>query len=101
MGRKAYGDRGRVRLQTFAMRLNSDERHMLVALAKKLQRSPSDTVRLLIREALRELTECADTDVASGGTESQRQLEQRPSERDAGSRAGGAASNREERVGYD
>jgi hypothetical protein len=37
------------------MRVNAEERRMLNALAQKLKRSRSDVVRLLVREALREL----------------------------------------------
>jgi len=55
MGRRPYKDADKVRLDTFAMRVNAEERRMLLALAKRLQRSQSDVVRLLIREAVREL----------------------------------------------
>lgn len=48
-------DENEVRSRAFAMRVNATERRMLAALAKKLRRSRSDTVRLLVREALREL----------------------------------------------
>ena len=44
-----------VRSDTFAMRLNWHERQMLIALADQLQRTQSDTVRLLIRGAACEM----------------------------------------------
>jgi hypothetical protein len=43
------------RIDTFTFRVNTNERRMLKALAERLQRSQSDAVRLLIREAAREL----------------------------------------------
>jgi hypothetical protein len=43
------------RYDRFTFLCNKKERHILVALAARLQRSQSDTVRLLIREAAREL----------------------------------------------
>lgn len=43
------------RIVTFTFRVTADERRMLESLAKNLQRSQSDTVRFLIREAAREL----------------------------------------------
>jgi hypothetical protein len=55
MGRSPYKNRNDVRLDCFAMRVNSEERQTLVALAERLQRSQSDVVRLLIREAVRYL----------------------------------------------
>ena len=55
MGRIPYGDRREVRRKTFTMRVNEQERQMLGALARRLQRTQSDTVRLLLREATREL----------------------------------------------
>jgi len=55
MGRKPQKRPGDVRSDIFAMRLNSEERQMLMALAERLRRSQSDAVRLLIREAMREL----------------------------------------------
>lgn len=39
------------RYDTFTFRVNPEERQMIEALAEKLQRSPSDTVRLLVRGA--------------------------------------------------
>lgn len=57
MGRKPYKDPKNVRSDTFAMRVNSEERGMLLALAERLQRSQSDTVRLLIRKTVRELAQ--------------------------------------------
>ncbi|MCK4314808.1 MAG: hypothetical protein KAX24_03460 [Anaerolineae bacterium] len=45
------------------MRVNSEERQMLVALAQRLQRSQSDAVRLLIREATRELERLSRDDI--------------------------------------
>ena len=55
MTRKPRKDPRDVRTDTFAMRLNSQERRMLVALAESFQRSQSGVVRLLIREATRQL----------------------------------------------
>jgi uncharacterized protein (DUF1778 family) len=43
------------RIDTFTLRVNRDERRMLAAVAERLQRTQSDAVRLLIREAAREL----------------------------------------------
>lgn len=63
MGRKPYKDAKDIRLDTFAMRVNSEERQMLVALAQRLQRSQSDAVRLLIREATRELERLSRDDI--------------------------------------
>ena len=55
MPRIPYKDPKDLRTDTFAMRVNSEERHMLVALAQCLQRTQSDVVRLLIRQATRAL----------------------------------------------
>jgi hypothetical protein len=43
------------RNDTFKFRVCYDERQMLAAIAERLQRSQADTIRLLIREAAREL----------------------------------------------
>ena len=43
------------RLDTFTFRINQNERHMIEKLAANLQRSRSDSVRLLIREAVTQL----------------------------------------------
>lgn len=43
------------RIDTFTFRVNADERRILAALANYLNRSQSDALRLLIREAAREL----------------------------------------------
>jgi predicted transcriptional regulator len=53
----AIEDRQQLRSDTFSFRINRAERTMLATLARKLQRSRSDVVRLLIREALRELNQ--------------------------------------------
>jgi len=45
------------RLNSLSLRLNGEERQMLDGLAERLQRSPSDTVRLLIREFARSFVE--------------------------------------------
>lgn len=45
------------RLNTLSLRLSSEERQLLDGLAQRLQRSPSDTVRLLIREFARSFAE--------------------------------------------
>jgi hypothetical protein len=39
---------------TFTLRVNENERHMIAALSDKLERSQSDVLRLLVREAARE-----------------------------------------------
>jgi hypothetical protein len=43
------------RIDTFTFRVNADERRILAALADYLNRSQSDTLRLLVRAAGREL----------------------------------------------
>lgn len=43
------------RLDSFTFRVNQDERQMLEQLSANLQRSQSDAVRLLIREAVKQL----------------------------------------------
>ncbi len=43
------------RVDTFTFRVNEDERQMLEQLSVNLQRSQSDAVRLLIREAVKQL----------------------------------------------
>jgi uncharacterized protein (DUF1778 family) len=43
------------RRDTFTFRVNVDERQLIAALADRLQRSQSDAVRWLIREAAHEL----------------------------------------------
>ena len=43
------------RYKRFTFLCNQDERRILAALADRLQRSQSDTVRWLIREAVQEL----------------------------------------------
>ena len=48
------------RYERFTFLCNSDERRLLAALAVRLQRSQSDAVRWLIREATRELGANAD-----------------------------------------
>jgi predicted DNA-binding protein len=48
------------RLDTFAMRVSAEERQMIKALAQRLQRSQSDVVRLLVREAVQGLAATAD-----------------------------------------
>ena len=47
----------------FTLRVNRDERQMLAAVAERLQRTQSDAVRLLIREAARELVKSEATAV--------------------------------------
>ncbi len=65
------------RLNVFAFRINQDERMMLERLSEELQRSQSDAVRLLIREAVRQLPglgqpEMAETTTnAEGGSHDQ------------------------------
>ena len=55
MGRRRYKDPNEVRLDTLAVRVNQEEREMVKGLAQRLQRTQSDAVRLLIREAARGL----------------------------------------------
>lgn len=55
MNRKLLKDPNDLRLGTFAMRINFEERQMLMDLARHLQRTQSDAVRLLVREASRGL----------------------------------------------
>lgn len=43
------------RYDTFTFRVNKEERQMLETLASRLQRSQSDAVRLLVREAVAQL----------------------------------------------
>ena len=43
------------RRDTFSFRVNERERQMLETLAEKLQRTQSDAVRLLVREAVAQL----------------------------------------------
>lgn len=43
------------RIDTFTFRVNANERRILAALAEYLNRSQSDALRVLIREAAREL----------------------------------------------
>lgn len=43
------------RQDTFTLRMDDDERRMLAAVARHLERSQSDAVRLLIRQAARGL----------------------------------------------
>ena len=44
------------RRNTFTFRVDQDERKMLAALAWKRQRSQSDVIRLLIREAAKDIS---------------------------------------------
>ena len=55
MGRRRYKDPSEVRHDTLAVRVNREEREMVKSLALRLQRTQSDAVRLLIREAARGL----------------------------------------------
>lgn len=50
----------------FTVRVNQDERRMLETLAEKLQRTQGDAVRLLIREATRELVAADQQQAAKG-----------------------------------
>ena len=76
MSRKPYKDWDEVRRDTFAMRLNVKERRMLMALARRLQRSRSDTVRLLVREAVRELIHASEEPDVAEATDTTCQEEQ-------------------------
>ena len=51
-----------VRSHAFAMRVNATEHRMIEALARKLRRSRSDAVRLLVREALSQLKAVDEAD---------------------------------------
>lgn len=73
MGRTPYKDPNDVRSDTFAMRVNAAERRMLGALARQLRRSQSDTVRLLIREAVRELARPTEAEGLSEPSKAQMQ----------------------------
>jgi len=55
MGRKPTLNPDDLRLEVFTMRVNSKEKRALAALARHLQRTRSDTMRLLLRGAAREL----------------------------------------------
>lgn len=43
------------RIDTFTIRVNQDERRMIAALSRRLERSQSDAMRLLLREAVKGL----------------------------------------------
>lgn len=43
------------RYSCFTLRVNTAERELITAVAQRLERSESDTVRLLVREKAREL----------------------------------------------
>jgi hypothetical protein len=43
------------RLDTFKLRVNETERQLITAVAQRLERTESDTVRFLLREKAREL----------------------------------------------
>ncbi len=43
------------RLDTFTFRVDDEERNMIARLSKRLQRTQSDAVRLLVREAFQQL----------------------------------------------
>ncbi len=53
-----------MRNRTFTFVCNDDERRLISALAAYLNRTQSDAVRLLIREAARELIDTAPVQVA-------------------------------------
>ena len=55
MGRRQYKDPVYVRWDTFALRVNAEERQMISELATWLQRSQSDAVRFVVVNAVREL----------------------------------------------
>lgn len=54
------------RSDMFALRINAGERQMIEKLAHSLQRSQSDAIRLLIREAVLSLTAFPAQDVDAG-----------------------------------
>ena len=60
-----HDDRNEIRLHTFSLRVNATERAMLKELARKLQRSRSEVVRLLVREALQGLNRMQEQDLAT------------------------------------
>lgn len=56
--------------ENFTMRISPSEREMLTDLAKRLQRSQSDTVRLLVREystAVKEVEQSGRPAILPGG----------------------------------
>ncbi len=58
-----------MRGDTFAFKVNADERRMITELAQRLNRTESDAVRVVIREAVRALaadTVTPQTDRAGG-----------------------------------
>ena len=57
------------RIESVTFRVSGDERRILAALARHLQRSQSDTVRLLLREVARELMHEGATSTAEGPQE--------------------------------
>jgi hypothetical protein len=59
---------GMMRNRRFMFLCSDEERRMLAAVARRLARTESDVVRLLIREAARELDQRADEEKAERGT---------------------------------
>ena len=57
------------REMNFSFRVNESERHLLAVLAERLQRTPSDAVRLVVREAVRSLLEETSSRPPSGTEE--------------------------------
>ena len=60
------------RLETFTFRVDDEERKMITRLSKRLQRSQSDSVRLLIREAYQQLDTAVATQFQCGGESDER-----------------------------
>ena len=44
-----------IRVDNFTLRVNADERQLITALAQRLERTESDTIRMLVRREAREL----------------------------------------------
>ena len=49
------------RLDTFTFRVDDEERKMIIGLSNKLQRSQSDAVRWILREAFKQLEESVNS----------------------------------------
>jgi hypothetical protein len=87
------------RSDMFALRISQSERRMLKALANRLQRSQSDAVRLLIREAVSALDPADPAETNGAATNPRASLE--AGERDAaqqGLRGRSEAELRGERI---
>lgn len=61
LGANLFKEAKMARFETFTFRVDEEEKKMLADLATRLQRSQSDTMRLLIQEAFKAL--CLDNTV--------------------------------------